>query len=126
MSVLVSSYRSLVAFQPGRFNPVPVGATDRARVLLVCLEAGQFIPAHRPGVDFAIVVLEGEGRIVAGDREEAVAAGTVALVPAGAKRGLLAVSRLVALTVVTPPPTDQDHAEVVAGLRRGRWRDAAG
>lgn len=126
MSVVVPSYRTLAAFQPGRFNPVAVAASDRVRVLLVCLEPGQFIPVHRPGVDLAIVVLEGDGRLVADEREEAVAAGAVALVPAGAPRGLIAVSRLVALTVVTPPPTDEDHAEVMAGLRRGRWRDEDG
>jgi len=28
----------------------------------------------------------------------------------------------VGLTVVTPPPTEQDDAAVVGGLRRGRWR----
>jgi len=92
------------------------------RVLLVCLEPGQFIPVHHPGVDIAIVVLEGAGRVVAGDRDEEVRPGAVVVVPAGDARGLLATAQLVALTVVTPPPTEQDHTEVAAGLQRGRWR----
>jgi len=37
-------------------------------------------------------------------------------------RGLLAAARLMALTVATPAPTEQDHAEVAVELRRGRWR----
>jgi len=122
LSALLPSYHAAAAFSHGRFNAVPVGETARTRVLLVCLEAGQFIPVHHPGVDLVLVVLEGEGRMVAGGLEEDVHPGTVAVVAAGEARGLLATARLVALTVVTPPPTTQDHAEVAAGLRRGQWR----
>ncbi|HEV2281834.1 MAG TPA: cupin domain-containing protein [bacterium] len=122
MSALMSSYRTAVAFKPEHFNPVPVAQGDRVKVLLVCLEPGQFIPVHRPEVDLTIAVLEGEGTLALGDREEAIGPGTVAFAPAGTARGLRAATRLVALNVVTPPPTDADHAEVAAGLRRGRWR----
>jgi len=111
-----------VAFRPERFNPVPIAQNERVRVLLVCLEPEQFIPVHRPGVDLTVVVLEGEGRLVVGDREEAIAPGAVAFAPAGTARGLKATTRLVVFNVVTPPPTDANHAEVVAGLQRGRWR----
>jgi quercetin dioxygenase-like cupin family protein len=67
-------------------------------------------------------VLEGEGLLEADDREERVAHGTVAFVPAGEVRELKANTRLVAVTVVTPPRTDADHAEVAARLRRGEFR----
>ena len=93
-----------------------------ARALLVCLEPSQFIPVHCPGVDLAIVVLEDEGRLVVGDREETVHPGAVAVVPAREARGVLATVRLIALTVVTFPPTEEDHAEVAVGLRRGSWQ----
>jgi quercetin dioxygenase-like cupin family protein len=86
------------------------------------LEAGQFIPVHRPQVDMTFVVLEGEGSIAAGGREEAVRPGTVAFVPAGEDRGVKAKTRLLALHVVTPPPTQADHAGVMAGLAKGEWR----
>jgi quercetin dioxygenase-like cupin family protein len=122
MTALLTSYRTAVAFSADRFNPVPVAQNDRARVLVVCLEPGQFIPVHRPGVDLTLAVLEGEGTLVVGDREETVGPGAVAFAPAGTARGLRAATRLVVLNVVTPPPTDADHAEVMAGLRRGRWR----
>jgi quercetin dioxygenase-like cupin family protein len=118
----MGSYRTAAAFKPDRFNPVPIAQSERSRVLLVCLEPGQFIPVHRPGVDIAIVVLEGEGTLVAGEREETVGSGAIAFAPAGTARGLKATTRLIVLNVVTPPPTEADHAEVAAGLRRGQWR----
>ncbi len=124
MNARALSYQSVVAFRPDRFTPVPVAENERARVLLVCLEPGQFIPVHRPGVDLTLVVLEGEGRLVTGDREGAARPGVIAFVPAGEARGLKATTRLVALTVVTPPPTDADHAEVVSALQRGEWQSA--
>lgn len=122
MSATVRSAREAATFRPERFNPVLVAENERARMLVVCFEPGQFIPVHRPGVDLSLVVLEGEGLLVADGREEPVAPGTVAFVPAGEMRGLKATTRLVAVTVVTPPPTDADHAEVAARLRRGEFR----
>ncbi len=122
MGATVRSARASASFSPERFTPVPVGGNERARMLLVCFEPGQFIPVHRPGVDLSLVVLEGEGLLVAGDRDEPVSAGSVAFVPAGEARGLQATTRLVVVTVVTPPPTDADHAEVAKGLRAGRFR----
>ncbi len=122
MSTLLRSYRTAASFTPERFHAAPIAQSARTRVLLVCLEAGQFIPVHSPGVDLTVVVLEGEGTLVAGEREEAIAPGAIAFAPAGAARGLKAATRLVVLNVVTPPPTEADHAEVAAGLRRGRWR----
>ena len=122
MSAFLASYRTVASCSPDRFHTVPVGQTGRARALLVCLEPGQFIPVHHPGVDLALAVLEGEGRLVAGDREEEARAGTVAFVPAGEARGMVATTRLTALTVVSPPPAETDHIEVAEGLRRGRWR----
>ena len=122
MSALVGSYRAAAAFTPGRFNPVAIAQSEHTRVLLVCLEPEQFIPVHSPAVDLTVVVLEGEGTLVVGEREESIGPGGIAFAPAGTARGLKAATRLVALNVVTPPPTDADHAEVAAGLRRGRWQ----
>ncbi len=122
MSVLVSAYRDRVAFAKDRFNPVALAGNERVKVLLVCLEPGQFIPVHQPGVDLTLAILEGEGRLVAGDRDEPVGAGSVAFIPAGEARGLKAETKLVAFHVVTPPPTEADHAAVVAKLRQGIWK----
>lgn len=122
MAVFLKSYRDAAAFAQGKFNPVALAGNERAKVILACFEPGQFIPVHRPGVDLALVVLEGTGAIVAGEKEERLGPGTVAFIPAGEARGIKAETRLVLLHVVTPPPTEADHAEVKKGLMRGTWR----
>ena len=122
MSAILSSYCDAVAFRPERFNPVLVAAGAHMKVVLTCLEPGQFIPVHRPAVDMALIVLEGEGHIVAGDNREAVHAGSVIFIPAGDARGMKAETRLIALHVVGPPPTEKDHIEVTAMLKQGRWQ----
>ena len=122
MAVLLSSYRDAVAFRPEKFNPVVLAGSTHMKAVLTCFEPGQFIPVHRPGVDMLLLVLEGEGRVVAGEREEAARPGTTIFVPAGEARGLKADTRIVALHVVSPPPTDADHAEVGACLKQGNWK----
>jgi quercetin dioxygenase-like cupin family protein len=123
VAAFVSDYREKVRFAPERFTPVPLGESARTKALLVCLEPGQFIPVHDPNVDVTFVVLEGTGTIVAGAQEAAVGPGAVSFVPAGEARGLRSgTGRLVALHVVTPPPTSADHSKVMAGLERGSWR----
>ncbi len=123
MAALITDYHERVRFEPGRFTPVPLAESPRTRALLVCLEPGQFIPIHEPNVDVTFVILEGSGKIVAGAEEAAVGPGAVSFVPAGEARGLHANGeRLVALHVVSPPPTAEDHTKVMAGLQRGSWR----
>lgn len=122
MAVFLSSYRDAIAFRPEKFNPVVVAGSSHLKAVLTCLEPGQFIPVHRPGVDMLLLVLEGNGRLVVGDREEAAGPGTIVFVPAREARGLKAETRIVALHVVSPPPTEADHVEVVARLKQGDWR----
>jgi quercetin dioxygenase-like cupin family protein len=118
MSAVLTSYRSAVVFRPDRVQPVVLAETERIRVLLVCLEPGQALPVHRPGIDLTLLVLEGDGMMTAGDRVDLVSPGTVAVVPAGAARGLRATGRLVALAVASPPPTAADHVEGTAPAGR--------
>jgi len=66
----------------------------------------------------ALVVIGGEGTLISGDREEPIRPGSIGFVPAGVRRGVNATTRLVALHTVSPPPTAQDHAQVVAQLDR--------
>ena len=122
MAVYLKSYREPASFRPEKFNPVVLAGSTHMKAVLTCLEPGQFIPVHRPGVDMLLVVLEGEGRVVAGDREEPAQAGTTVFVPAGEARGLKADCRLLALHVVSPPPTETDHVEVAARLKQGTWK----
>ena len=124
MAVFLNSYRDSAAFRPGQFNPVVLAGSRHMKAVLTCLEPGQFIPVHRPGVDMLLLVLEGEGRVIAGDREERAQPGATVFVPAGEARGLKAESRLLALHVVSPPPTDADHAEVRARLKQAAEENA--
>ena len=66
MATILGSYRDAVAFRPDRFNPVLLAAGAHMKAVLTCLEPGQFIPVHRPGVDMTLLVLEGDGQIIAG------------------------------------------------------------
>lgn len=119
---VIRDYHAAAAFRSEGFSPVLLGQTDRVKVVLTCFEPGQFIPVHSPGIDMTLVVLEGEGTVVAGDQEADVGPGAIVIVPAGSARGIKATRRLVAVHLVSPPPTEADHAQVQAGLRQGSWR----
>ncbi len=122
MSAFLPAYHQAVDFRPEQFNPVLLAGDSQMRVLLVCFEPEQFIPLHQPGIALALLVLEGEGRLIAGDREEGLRPGAVAFISAGEARGIQADTRMVVLQVVSPPPVEADHAEVVRRLREGTWR----
>ncbi|MHB8620010.1 MAG: cupin domain-containing protein [Chloroflexota bacterium] len=98
----VGHYADLVEFRAEHFNPISLAESERIKLVLVCLEPGQSIPAHVPGVDMALVVIEGEGTLISGEREEPIRPGSIGFVPAGVKRGVKAATRLVALHTVQP------------------------
>jgi quercetin dioxygenase-like cupin family protein len=112
------SYRDRAKFGPDRFHAEVVFSTENQKAVLACFQPGQFIPVHTPGVDLTLVVLEGEGRVVAGEQEIGVAPGQVVTIPAGIKRGVFAKTQMVALHVVSPPPSEADHQEVHTGLMK--------
>ncbi len=122
MDAVVTTYRRLAVFRSDRFNPVVLGETERVRALVVCFEAGQFIPMHKTAADMALAVLEGEGVLVVGDRAERIWPGTVAFVPTEEARGIKANTRMVTLQVVAPPPTEADHSDVSRKLQRGSFQ----
>lgn len=119
---IVADYRQAARFQAAHFSPVALGQTDRVKAVLTCFEPGQFIPVHTPGIDVTFVILEGEGAIVAGDQEAEIGPGAIVIVPAGAARGIKATTRLIAMHLVSPIPTEADHAEVHSKLGQGSWR----
>ena len=122
MAAVLGSYRDVIEFRSERFNPVLVAAGSHIKAVLTCLEAGQFIPVHTPGIDMVLLVLEGDGQVVAEDDQEFVHSGSVVFVPAGEARGLKAETRLIALHVVSPPPTEKDHFQVMTTLKQGKWQ----
>jgi len=113
---LVGHASELAEFTAEGFGRRVLFGTERFRVILAAFEPDQEIPIHAPAVDLALAVLEGTGELFAGDAVYDLRAGDVAVIPAGQTRGLRARGgRLVALHVVSPPPTAADHAAVAAG-----------
>jgi quercetin dioxygenase-like cupin family protein len=81
------------------------------RALLMALEPGQEIPMHAPAVELVVTVADGIGEIRLGDSITPLRAGDVAVISAGETRSIRARSaRLVLIAVVTPPPSEADHA----------------
>jgi quercetin dioxygenase-like cupin family protein len=121
--VILSDVRDAAVFDSRRFNAVTLAQTPHSKTMLVCLEAGQGIPVHSPGVDLTLTVLEGRATLVSG-REELAGAGPGATVHAAARerRGMRAEERTLALVIVSPPPTAEDHREVAEHLGKGTWR----
>ena len=119
---MLSIWQTMKAFRSDRFNPIELARTPNTKVVLACFEPGQFIPVHQPGVDLTLLVLEGTGHFADDSGEHPLQPGALAFVPAGGQRGVRAESRMVVLHVVSPPPTEADHAGVAAGLKRGVWR----
>lgn len=115
-------YNDLARFGTDAFSATPLGRGEHLQAMVVCFEAGQFIPVHAPRLDLALVVLEGEGELALDEETVALAPGAVAFIPAARTRGIRAATRLIAFQVVSPPPTPADHEGVQAGLRKGAWR----
>lgn len=121
--MLIPSIRERAAFSPDKFQGVPVARTSRSQTMLVCLEPEQAIPVHHPGIDLTLIVLEGRATLVSGDEAlDDAGPGAVLHAEAGQARGIRARQRTLALVVVSPPSTEEDHREVFEHLKKGTWR----
>lgn len=108
---LVGRAADLAEFSAQEFGRKVLAETDRFRVVIAALEDGQEIPLHAPPLDMVMTIVEGTGKVMAGEEVHAVRAGDVVIVPAGQTRGLRAAGgRLVAVNVVSPPPGAGHHA----------------
>ncbi|TAN31694.1 hypothetical protein EPN29_10750 [bacterium] len=108
---LVGRAADLAEFSTAGFGRRTLVETQRLRVVVAALEDGQEIPLHAPALDLVMAIMEGTGRVTAGDTAFSVRGGDVVVVPAGETRGLRATGgRLVAVNVVSPPPGSGDHA----------------
>jgi len=110
-------------YDDDQFSAVEVFRSDRMKVVCGYFEPGQFIPVHAPASDVAIHVQSGTGVVRDGDTERAVEPGDVVVVEADTDRGVKsdADSRLEALLVTAPPPTDAEHDPVREGLKKGEF-----
>lgn len=115
-------YDEVAQFRPQAFTATPFGRGAHLQAMVVCFEAGQFIPVHAPELDLALVVMEGEGELAMDDETVTLKPGSIAFIAAGHTRGVKATTRLTAVQVVSPPPTAADHGGVREGLEKGSWR----
>jgi quercetin dioxygenase-like cupin family protein/hemerythrin-like domain-containing protein len=110
-SATVGQARELARFGRDGVTTKALLEHPHVRALLVALEPGQEIPMHAPAVELVVTVADGIGEIRLGDSITPLRAGDVAVVPAGETRGIRARSaRLVLIAVLTPPPSEADHA----------------
>ncbi|WP_435096741.1 cupin domain-containing protein [Halorubrum sp. N11] len=106
-----------------KFSTSRVFRSERMKVVCGYFEPGQFIPVHAPSSDVLIDIRSGTGLVRDGDEEHRVTSGDVVTVEADTDRGIKADdgSRLEALLVTAPPPTDAEHEPVRRGLRTGEF-----
>jgi quercetin dioxygenase-like cupin family protein/iron-sulfur cluster repair protein YtfE (RIC family) len=108
---IIGKATELAQFETKGFGRRTLVETDRFKAVIAALEDGQQIPLHAPPLDLVMTIVEGVGRVMAGDEAQWVRAGDVVVVPAGEMRALRAVGgRLVVVNVVSPPPGEGDHA----------------
>lgn len=121
--MLIRSIQDAAKFSPQRFTPVPLYQSAHSRTMVVGLEAGQAIPVHHPGSDITMLVLEGKATLVAGTEDlEQAGPGALLIAAAGEARGIRADVRTKVLVVVSPPPSEADHREIMQHFQHGTWR----
>ena len=107
---VVGAADDLAIYSEEGFGRRMLADTPSMKAVLTGFRPGQEIPAHAPTVDMVVSVLSGDGRIRIGDEIHHIRGGDVATVPAGEVRAIHAGPQgMVALHVVSPPPTAADH-----------------
>ncbi len=77
-----------------QFSPQILYISPDLKVPLICLEAGQEIPAHPSGTGI-FCVLDGEGVMALDDKEISLSADKVVIAPEGSKRGVKGIKDVV-------------------------------
>jgi quercetin dioxygenase-like cupin family protein len=111
------------AYDDETFAAHKVFKTDDLQVVCGYFEPEQFIPVHAPSSALVVAVESGTGVVREGETDHRVEPGDVVTVAADEDRGIKADddSRLEALLVTAPPPTDAEHEPVREGLRTGEF-----
>lgn len=117
MDVTATDFDAARSYDGEAFSAVEVARTDRTKVVCGYFEPGQFVPVHAPSSDVVVHVRTGTGVVRDGDDEHELEPGDV-VVEADVDRGVMADSdsKLEALLVTAPPPTDDEHDPVSQGL----------
>jgi quercetin dioxygenase-like cupin family protein len=119
--IIVTSFERERSYDDHAFSPRAIYTTDNYRVILTYFKAGQFIPVHTPNVDLVFLVQSGTGEVIAANKRIRIKPGDIVIIPRGQSRGIKAETDMEALHLVSPPPNDADHEEVVKKLQLGRF-----
>lgn len=92
-TILYPDWKEKVVFSKEGPRPQTLVETDKLKVLVAGLEAGQKIPPHPESLGM-YYFLEGTGWIIVNGERLAVASGATVIVPEGATRGIDAETRL--------------------------------
>jgi len=91
--------RDEVQFATPKFLPRLLYGSERVRVFLLCLEAGQALPVRADSEQMLCYLVEGKGRLTIGGQVSEMRAGDFAAAAPGEPRGIEAEERLVALWI---------------------------
>lgn len=95
---------SSLQFDPARLRPTLLHNSPQMRVMLFGFQPGQEMSPHSAPSEICFHILEGEGTILIGKEEQAVAAGQVVFCPPGVPHGIKARQRMAVLAVIAPSP----------------------
>lgn len=95
-TIFVADWRDQAIFSPDGPHPQVLVQTDKLKVIIGSLEAGQVIPLH-PEALAVYHFLDGSGWMTVDDQRYPVLSGTIIITPEGAARGVEAETRLVFL-----------------------------
>ncbi|MBK8020400.1 MAG: 4Fe-4S binding protein [Chloroflexi bacterium] len=98
LPTFISDWREKVVFGSEGPQPQILVENERMKAVLVGLDAGQRVPLH-PAPQGVFHFVDGSGWMTVEDVRHPVHAGTIVIVPEGAKRGIEADERLVFIAV---------------------------
>ena len=86
-------------FSPDGVRVAPLLDTDRVRMLLVNLDAGQSVAPCQMPCTVLYYIIEGQGCLRMGDEQAELRTGSLVVVPAGAVRAIAAAEQMRVLAV---------------------------
>lgn len=86
-------------FSSEHYVPKFLHSSDKVRVLLLCLDAGQEVPPHT-SPEATLYVVKGKGTITVGEEPVPVEAGTLVVVDAGVNHAVKSHERMSLMVTV--------------------------
>ena len=97
--------KDFIRFSPERYVVQILHDSEKARVVLFCLEAGQRVEPHVSASEVFIYVVEGKGRFLLGDEAPEAKPGTLIACKGNQPHGFSAEERMVLLAIIAPRPS---------------------